>query len=348
MHNGTQPLVGVITNPNSKKNWRHPDRRRAIQEAVGHLGVVRETKSLDELPGAVDELLDAGIRYWVCDGGDGTLHWVLNAVHDAVRARGGGGPCELPIVVPTNGGTVDFIARKARLKGDAPSIVGRLVRELAAGREPETITIDTVRVCGEGPDGGLDRLGLASALGGVAQAFFDRYYALPKERGALAIAGVMGAAVSTALLDSLASPLRRLMPVGLSGYEDFFRPTRALVEVDGKQLGFTTFSSLQIGSIDINLAGVVRCFRHAHEGGVLHFQAISMSPLGVVCNVPNIVLGTPILGKQVFDDRARRVSIIAESGEVLRPVIDGEMFAPLERVELSLGPTLRIPTLPAA
>ena len=293
MSDAMRPAVGVITNPNSKKNWRSPDRRQAIQAAVGRSGVVRETRRLDDLPGAVDELLDAGVKYWVCDGGDGTLHWVLNTVHDAVRRRGDGAPVELPIVVPTNGGTVDFIARKARLKGDAPSIVSRLVRELEAGREPATIRVDTVRVLGDG--GAFDRIGLASALGGVAQAFFDRYYALPKDRGALAIAGVIGAAASSAVLDSLAPPLRRLLPAP-AGYEDFFRPTRARVEVDGRPLSFTSFASLQIGSIDINLAGVVRCFRHAKDDGVLHFQAISMSPLGVVVIVGNIVVGTPSVG----------------------------------------------------
>ena len=346
--NAMQPVVGVITNPNSKKNWRHPDRRRAIQEAVGRSGVVRETRSLEELPGAVEELLDSGIKYWVCDGGDGTLHWVLNTVHDVMRRRAGRDDIELPIVVPTNGGTVDFIARKARLKGDSPSIVRRLVRELEAGNTPSTIAVDTVQLVGDGPNGAFDRIGLASALGGVAQAFFDRYYALPKDRGAFAIAGVIGAAASTALLDTLAPPLRRLLPNGFAGYEDFFRPTHAHVEVDGRPLGFTTFSSLQIGSIDINLAGVVRCFRHASADGVLHFQAISMSPLGVVVNVPNIVMGTPILGKQVFDDRARRVSIVAADGDILHPVVDGELFPELDRVELKLGPKLRIPTLPAA
>ena len=65
----------------------------------------------------------------------------------------------------------------------------------------------------------------------------------------------------------------------------------------------------------------------------------------MVCNVPSIFLGTPILGKQVYDDRARRVSITAEPGEHLGPVIDGEQFSGLARMELSLGPTMRIPTL---
>lgn len=343
--------IGVITNPNSKKNWRHPHRRAAIQRALGDDGVVRETRSLEALPGVVSELLDAGTRYWVCDGGDGTLHWVLNAVHDEVRRRGEDRP--LPIIVPTNGGTVDFIARKAGLKGDAESIVGRLCRELRAGREPETLRVDTCRHAGEQVDEDgtrrpFDRIGLASALAGVANNFFDRYYALPKDRGAMAIAGVIGAAAGSALLNTFAAPLRRWLPDEIERYNDFFRPTRATIEVDGKILPFDTVMSMQVGAIDVNLAGVVRCFRHAQEDGVLHFQAISTSPVGVVMNVPNIVLGTPILGRDVYDARARTVAIRAGAGERLKPVIDGEQFYGLERLDLSLGPSLRIPLLPAA
>jgi len=346
--------VGVITNPNSKKNYRRPGRRRSLEQAVGRHGVVCETRSLEDLPKVVHGLLDEGCEYWVCDGGDGTLHWVLNSLFDAVKARTPAGqPVELPIVVPTNGGTVDFVARKAGIKGDADAIVRRLIGRLERDTPIHTITIDTCRATGvTSPDAAtspapapFDRIGLAMALGGVAQAFFDRFYALPKDRGAMAIAQVIGAAAGSALVHTLAPPLRRFLSDDLA--TDFFRPTRAHVEVDGQRLPFSSFASMQVGAIDINLAGVVRCFRHAREGGVLHFQAMSMSPIGVVCNVPNIFLGTPILGKQVYDDRARNVRIVAEHGERLGPVIDGEQFFGLERIELSLGPSLRLPTLSA-
>ncbi len=342
--------VGVITNPNSKKNYRRPQRRRSLEQAVGRHGVVRETQTLEELPKVVGELLDAGCQYWVCDGGDGTLHWALNSIYAAVQARTPAGqPLEMPVVVPTNGGTVDFVARKAGLKGDADSIVRRLVARLERDAPISTIRVDTCRALGDDATPGprFDRIGLAAALGGVASAFFDRFYALPKDRGALAIAQVIGAATGSALVHSLAPPLRRFLPEELTGggYNDFFRPTLARVEVDGKVLPFSTFASMQVGAIDINLAGVVRCFRHAREGGVLHFQALSMTPLGVVRNVPAIFLGTPILGKGVYDDRARDIVITADPGEQLGPVIDGEQFSGLRRLELSLGPGLRIPTL---
>ncbi len=345
-----QPDIGVITNPNSKKNWHQPNRRTSLQRAVGSRGIVVETQDLDALPDAVNHLLDAGCRYWVCDGGDGTLHWVVNTGYQLMRARHPDRPIsqiELPTIVPTNGGTVDFVARKAGLKGNAESIIRRLKHELDRGHDPKTVAIDTCRLHNPADDPGLDRIGLAAAIGGVASKFFDHFYQLPKTRGALEIAGVIGRAAFGGLVGSLAGPLRRLFSERIQHYvEDFYAPTRARIEVDGHPIGGDAYLSLQVGAIDINLAGVVRCFRHAKNGGSLHFQALSTTPLGIVANVPSLVLGAPIIGRHVYDDRAQEVSIVATADDRLMPVIDGEQCGAQSRLGLSLGPRLQIPQLP--
>lgn len=345
-----QPDIGVITNPNSKKNWNHGNRRASLERAVGSRGIVVETPDLQALPDAVDKLLAAGCKYWVCDGGDGTLHWIVNTGYHQLRKRNpqtAVTELELPTIVPTNGGTVDFVARKAGLRGNAESIIERLRAQLDRGQTPITVEVDTCRVHNPEGEVNFDRIGLAAAIGGVASKFFDHYYQLPKSRGAAEIAGVIGSAACGAIVGSLNPSLRRMFPRKLQEYaEDFFRPTHARVEVDGKAIGGQAYMSLQVGAIDINLAGVVRCFRHAKAGGSLHFQALSTTPLGVVANVPSLVLGAPIIGRHVFDDRALEVSIVATANDLLMPVIDGEQFDAQSRLSLSLGPRLKIPQLP--
>ena len=217
------------------------------------------------------------------------------------------------------------------------------------------IELDTFRMRGRSraADGGeeqsFDRLGFASAIGGVAQRFFEKLYQQHPTVDSRAIVTVLASSVGGAVLGTVPRPLQSFVPSSLREFADeIFEPTRARVELDGQRLAYEEFASLQVGSIDINLAGVVRCFRHAHEDGVLHFQAISTSPVGVVFNVPNIVFGTPIRGRNVYDDRARRISIVAAEGDRINPVIDGEQFYGLDRVDLELGPSLHIATLPAA
>jgi hypothetical protein len=346
--------VGVITNPNSKKNYRRPGRRRSLEQAVGRHGVVCETRSLEDLPRVVDELLDEGCEYWVCDGGDGTLHWVLNSLFDAVKARTPAGqPVELPVVVPTNGGTVDFVARKAGLKGDADSIVRRLVARLERDTPINTITIDTCRATGvTSPDAAtspkpaaFDRIGLAMALGGVAQAFFDRFYALPKDRGAMAIAQVIGAAAGSALVHTLAPPLRRFLSR---------RPRDRLLPPDPRpRRGRRPAPPVLTLRLD---AG--RRDRHQPRR---RRPLLPSRPRGRRAPLPGPVdvadgrrLQRPQHLPRHPDPRQTGLRRPRpqrphrrRAGERLGPVIDGEQFFGLERVELSLGPSLRLPTLSA-
>jgi len=350
-----------VTNPNSGKNdkrYAHdPELRlRELSRVAGPSAIVRQTRDLSHLREVVEEFFDAGCDTWVCDGGDGTLHWLLATGMDVARQReglepGGAEVPRLPMVMPANGGSVDFIAHKAGVHGDCVDLLRSLAGWARRDEVPPCVELDTFRFVGHvanpkpGEPAIIDRLGFATAIGGIAQRFFERLYALRPVEPAK-IARVLGSAVGSVAVAR--GPLGRVLPPRLRSWlasslgDEIFEPTRARVEVDGKRLPFESFASLQLGSIDINLGGVVRTFRHAAESGVLHAQAASMSPLGVTANLPNIVLGTPLWGKNVFDAPASTLRVSAVDAP-LDPVIDGEMFFGLSQIELSRGPALRVP-----
>src|SRR5687768_821378 len=101
------PTIGVITNPNSRKNRGQAQRAAALQRIVGGHGLVRETRSTSEIGDVIEEFKALGISYWVTDGGDGSLHWMLNT---AAERYGVGAVAEfVPWAVPANGGTIDFV-----------------------------------------------------------------------------------------------------------------------------------------------------------------------------------------------------------------------------------------------
>jgi hypothetical protein len=157
---------------------------------------------------------------------------------------------------------------------------------------------------------------------------------------------VLAKSAAGGVAGSTPEPLRRYFVPNLQRFaDDVFQPTRATVDVDGRELHFDTFSSLQIGSIDISLGGVVRTFRHAAQRGVLHAQAISSTRLGVVANIPNIVLGTRIWGRKVYDGPASVLRARAIGSEPLGPVIDGEIVTGLRTVQVTRGPALRVPAI---
>lgn len=333
------PVIGVLTNPNSGKNRRNPGRLTELDRAVARWGLVRQTRDLSELQPAVEEFLDLGCRYWVVDGGDGTLHWMLTTGYQITRERG---LQRLPHVVPANGGSIDFVAHKAGIRGQATEVVRALVAHLERGEEPPTVSLDTLLLTGEGEGDPLQRIGFASAIGGVAQRFFDKLYRRDRI-DAWGIVDVLARSAAGGVCSSTPEPVRHYLMPQLQRYADeVFEPTRARVEVDGQPLDFDSFSSLQIGSIDISLGGVVRTFRHAARDGVLHAQALSTTRLGVVANLPNIVMGTPILGEKVFDGPTRRLRAQALPGHTLDPVIDGELVFGLSTLEVQQGPKMHV------
>lgn len=345
-------LIGVVTNPNAGKNRRRGgDRTRELQRAIGRHGLVRQTRDLDELRVVLHEFFEAGCDHWVSDGGDGTLHWLLTVGWQVACERMGQDAARLPRVVPANGGSVDFVAHKAGIRGGAPQVLRELGRMLERGQDPETIELDTFRMRGryrkppsQGPDH-FERLGFASAIGGVAQRLFEKLYALgPVD--AKSIVSTLANSVGGVLASTAPRPLQIFVPDSLRSFGDeVFEPTRARVEMDGQPLAYDDFASLQVGSIDINLGGVIRTFRHAAASGVMHAQAISMSRWGVAANLPNIVLGTPIWGDRVYDGPTHHLRAIAPAGGSLDPVIDGELFYGLSELEVEAGPRLQIPAV---
>ena len=337
--------IGVLTNPNSGKNRKNPGRLADLERAVQGHGVVRQTQSLDELGAVIREFGELGCRYWVVDGGDGTLHWLLSTAQQLATNHGDE---PWPMVIPGNGGSIDFVAHKAGIRGQAPDIVRALVQALERGETPPMVELDTLHITGSHGDESFERIGFATAIGGVAQRFFDKLYQRDRV-DALGIVDVLAKASVGGVAGSAPRPLRERLVPSLQQYaDDIFEPTRARVEVDGRALDFDSFSSLQVGSIDINLGGVVRTFRHAAEPGVMHAQALSSSRLGVVANLPNIVLGTRIWGRDVFDGPARELRAEAVGGSTLDPVIDGELCFGLDALQVRQGPRLRIPSVVCA
>jgi hypothetical protein len=346
-------LIGVVTNPNSGKNRRRGgDRKAELERVVGRHGFVRQTQDLDELHAVLHEFFEAGCDHWVADGGDGTLHWLLSVGWQVAHERAPvHGPARLPRIVPANGGSIDFVAHKAGICGGATDVLRQLVELLERGQLPRVVELDTFRMRGryqkppaQGPDH-FDHLGFASAIGGVAQRFFEKLY----KKGPVdsrTIVSTLASSFGGVVAGSAPRPLRSFVPASLRTFGDeIFEPTRAQVELDGQPLAYDDFASLQVGAIDINLGGVVRSFRHAAAPGVMHAQAISMSRWGLAANLPNIVLGTPIWGDRVYDGPARHLRAVAHPGASLDPVIDGEMFFGLGELEVEAGPRLEIPAV---
>ena len=238
-------MIGLIINPNSRKNKRRRGRVARFQKVLGRHGRVVETPSVDAVIPALKSFAEEGRRIWIADGGDGALHWMVN---EAVRYFGAARAAELAVYLPTGGGSVDFVAKHLGFDLDPHALVTRLVEHVSTGREVPTRDVPSLWLRGrqvQWGDESVDfrRIGFGTALAGYGANFFGPLYEGGKEYGPARIAKLLGAAFGVAAMGSLfQGPLRVVKPDALRDAEHaFLRPLRAAVLV---VLGAVTLSSL--------------------------------------------------------------------------------------------------------
>lgn len=317
-------FVGVVLNPRARKNRGTPaDHTEDLAEVLGRHGEVIRTESLDELAPAVRTLLGRA-THLVADGGDGALHWLLNevAAQEPDRSR-------WPALVPTNGGTIDFVARKAGVGGNAKGILLVLAQAAAAQLPPPEVEVSSLRVVGTRSDGtGFDHIGFALAAGGIGLRFFDKYYSASDPSAATIVTVIAHAVASFAVRGPYAA--------------DMFKPTEAIVKIDGREVPTRTHGAIHAGAFDVNLGGVLRVFPLAKDEGVLHLQAGAIQPLDMIRALPALASGRPIDTPRLWERAGHEMTVERLGDECLSPVIDGERFVGLERIEVRPGPKVRI------
>lgn len=325
--------VAVVLNPNSRKNRNGRARADELQGALGNLGKVFVTQEPGELEGVLREVLSPELRCLVSVGGDGALHCALNAARPIARDRG----LRLPVVLPTNGGTIDFVARRAGVRGLAEILVPRLVSRLRDETPLETIELDSLSV--ELADDRRTRrvMGFAMAAAGIGQRFFDEYYQDP-EPGPATIVAVIARAVASLGASAIPGVRSRIGKTAMR----IFRPFEARVRVDGQEIRTRSHGAIHAGAFDVNLGGVVRVFPLAKDDGSMHVQAGELTPMEMIRALPALASGGKIPGKNLTDGRSRRMEVEAVSGERLRPVIDGEIYEGIDRLAVELGERVRI------
>jgi diacylglycerol kinase family enzyme len=343
--------IGVITNPNSRKNKNRPDRAQRLQSIVGAMGEVHETESLDSIKPVLRDFLRKRARYWVADGGDGALHWMLRKGMEVLQEEEFAGQAfTLPLTMPTNGGTIDFVANNVGIKGDAEGLLGTLRRRIEDGHRIEEIEVDSMVIDGieVTPDGDVPfcTYGFAVAAGGIGQRFFKKYYAHsdPNPKTIMKVLASTMASMPVAL-----SPLRHVPGLQqLASYADhMFAPTPAKITIDGMILPGDEFTGIHVASMSINLGGVLRFFGQAEQPGLMNAIVGQPSPWSMAMNLPRMTRGDAVKGRNILDRPCRELVVEARGAELLEPVIDGEYYKNLRQVRFRIGPRVRIPKVVA-
>jgi diacylglycerol kinase family enzyme len=340
--------IGVITNPNSRKNRNRPDRAERLQRIVGDLGEVRQTESVDSITPVLRDFLRKRARFWVADGGDGALHWMVRMGMEVLQEdEFVGQSLTLPMTLPTKGGTIDFVANNVGIEGDAEGILGSLRRSVEDGTAIEDTEVDSMVIDGvqKTPTGDVAfrTYGFASAAGGVGQRFYAKYYEAtdPNPRT------IMKVLANTVM----SLPLQ---PLGLLGMNkpgqyarEVFEPTKVRVTLDGMKLPGDTFTGVHVASMSINLGNVFRFFGKADQPGLMNAIVGTPSPWSIVRNIPRMARGEEMVGRDILDRPCREMILEATGDELLAPIIDGEYYREVKQLTYRVGPRVRIPKVVA-
>lgn len=338
--------IGVITNPNSRKNKNRPDRAERLQAIVGGFGEVHKTESIASIKPVLREFLRKRARFWVADGGDGALHWMLRMGMEVLAEdEFVGGAMTLPLTLPTKGGTIDFVANNVGIEGDAEGILASLRRDVEDGvviedTEVDSMVIDGIQIV-DGVEVPFRTYGFASAAGGVGQRFYSKYYADPDPNPRTILKVV---ANTLASMPIAMSPLSRL-PLGqMTSYaKDMFEPTGCTVTLDGMRLPGDKFTGVHVASMSINLGNVLRFFGKADQPGLMNAIVGTPSPWAVIRNLPRMARGEEMVGRDILDRPCREMILEATGPDLMAPIIDGEFYRNVKRMEFRIGPRVRIP-----
>lgn len=328
--------IFVLINPNAGRHRRPADEAR-VARILGSRGLVQATSDLTEVSSAVGRMVSEGSEIVAISGGDGTLGGVLNELLAQLPPG-----AALPALLPTNSGTIDFVAKKVGIRGSIEQVLGRLVRSVEQGQPVQTLEVDSLKLEGtwrrEGQSQPFSRIGFALAAGGIGQRFFAKYYSEP-QLGASAIVRVVAQAVASYALGRV--PVR--VPARLLEYgRDVFSPTLARVTIDGVAVEGERHGAIHAGAFEVSLGGVFRVFPLARERGALHFQAGEIVPEEMIFALPSLVRGSRIPSKRLVETRGQRLHIEARGPELLAPILDGEPLEHVETLTVTLGPRVRI------
>ncbi|HYB37847.1 MAG TPA: diacylglycerol kinase family protein [Mycobacterium sp.] len=323
--------LGIIVNPLARRNRAAADRSAELRRIVGRWGEVHETVSVEDLRGVVEQLCPR-VSHLVCDGGDGSLNWLINETQHCVSD-----PERWPTFVPTNGGSVNAVARKARLRGQPEAILRALTAAAEMDRPPPEVFLDTLTLDGETAGGAtFHRLCFGLAAGGVGNRFYEKYYD-NHTHGRADVVRVIARSFGDYITNEVV-PGRSNRPNYASS---LFAPTHARVVIDGEEVPTRTHRLLHAGAIDLHIGGPFRLFPKASEPGALHFQAGEMRPSKIIVRFPAALTTGTLRGDRLRDVNGREMIIEAED-EPLSPIIDGERFVGIVRLVARAGPRFRI------
>lgn len=305
------PGIGIINNPHSRKNRRHPEWMQSLGYIVGSRGQAVATRDTGDIHEMARIFKQQEIDILGINGGDGSNHVTLTAFIEEY------GDQPLPKIAFLRGGTMNTISNSCGIRGTQAGLMMNLTRKYREGVPFETIMRDTIKVDG--------RYGFIFG-NGLIHNFLSAYYGSGNPNPWTAFKILTRGACSSLVGGKLSRQM--------------FKRFRARVLVDGREWAHDSYTAMvgaTIHQIGLGFTPFFRCEERAHT---FHFLGIVAPPMGFALALPKIWFGRKVSEKKIVEQVAEEV--VFESEEPLSYTLDGDTHQTGNRLALAVGPRLEI------
>jgi diacylglycerol kinase family enzyme len=288
--------IGIIHNPRSKKNIKHPHTVEKIRDILGKYGTVFVPSSLDDIVEVVKEIKKDGYEIIGINGGDGTNHQIITRIIKVFKDD------RLPLIAHLRGGTMNTVSNAlCGIKGSVSGITRKLVEHYRENKPFKTKASKVLNING--------KYGFMFGTGFVAN-LLDVYYEDGKT-GPIKVLQIIYKGIASAILST-------------DYIERLFKPISAEVRIDGKKLNFHEYSvvvSSAIRNIGLNFRAIYRAEELPDR---IHVLAGKAEAFEVIKRLRKLYVGHEPNFKHIVDVLARHVEV--KSNTPLKYTIDGDMY----------------------
>lgn len=307
--------IGIVNNPRSRRNRRHPGVVRALRQQLGGDGEVIDAATPQELDRAVERFRAAGVDVVGVNGGDGTGHFVLTALARAY------GAAPLPRLLLLRGGAMNTVAHGHGISGSPERILREVLIKVRHGFPLRTTPRDLLRVAA---DGGEARYGFIFGTGAIV-AFLEAYYGSGRPSPATAAALVARGVASAMVGGPFAAALTRRAPLRVSS--------------DGEEWEDGSYLAVAAGSTPDAGFGFRAFHRCGEQPGFFHAVGVTGTVGQLARSLPRLRRGRPWRRRVAQDEVAR---VLELEGEGLRHTVDGDLYPARDVVRVETGPAVEI------
>ena len=313
----TMPGIGIVTNPHSRRNRRHPERMRRLGYMLGQHDTYELTNRIEDVRDVAREFKASDIDILALNGGDGTNHVTLTTFIEVYDGD------ELPKIALLRGGTMNTVSNGIGIRGKPPRLLANLVEKYYTGRPFETTERDILKVS----DDSGTRYGFIFGNGLVAN-FLEIYYESDDPSPATA-AILLAKGIAT-------------LPVGGGDIVDqIIRPFNARIEMEDETWAERDYTAVIASTVDQIGLGFRPFIRSEERKNSFHMLGVTADAIGIARALPRIRMGLPV-PEDKFPSTVTDCAVF-HSSEPISYTIDGDMHVSESGVvRLETGPRLEI------